>query len=80
MSSVIGVLKPDKLMFNTALLELNIKPQEVIFIDDNIVNVEAAIKLGMQGIVILRGDELKEDTDILCIDNLSDFEELLAVH
>ena len=78
MSSVLGVLKPHELMFNTALSELSIKPEEAIFIDDNIVNVEAAIKLGMQGIVILRGDELKEATDILCIDDLSELEELLA--
>ena len=76
MSSVLGVLKPHELMFNTALLQLNIKPEEAIFIDDNIVNVEASIKLGMQGIVILRGDELKEETDILCIDDLSELEEL----
>jgi putative hydrolase of the HAD superfamily len=76
MSSVLGVLKPHELMFNTALSQLNIKPEEAIFIDDNIVNVKAAIKLGMQGIVILRGDKLKEDTDILCIDNLSELEEL----
>jgi putative hydrolase of the HAD superfamily len=79
MSSVVGVLKPHELMFNTALSELNIKPEEAIFIDDNIANVEAAIKLGMQGIVILRGDKLKEDTDILCIDELSELEELLAI-
>jgi putative hydrolase of the HAD superfamily len=76
MSSVLGVLKPHELMFNTALSELNIKPEEAIFIDDNIVNVKAAIKLGMQGIVILRGDELKEDTDIVCIDDLSELEDL----
>lgn len=76
MSSVIGVLKPHELMFSTALSELNIKPEEAIFIDDNILNVKAAIKLGMQGIVILRGDELKEETDILCIDDLSELEEL----
>jgi putative hydrolase of the HAD superfamily len=76
MSSVLGVLKPHELMFSTALSQLNIEPEEAIFIDDNIVNVKAAIKLGMQGIVILRGDKLKEDTDILCIDNLSELEEL----
>jgi putative hydrolase of the HAD superfamily len=78
MSSVLGVLKPHELMFNTALSELNIKAEEAIFIDDNIVNVEAAIKLGMQGIVILRGDKLEGDTDILCIDELSELEKLLA--
>ena len=79
MSSVLGVLKPHELMFNTALLELNIKPEEAIFIDDNIVNVKAAIKLGMQGIVILRGDELKEATEILCVDDLKEIEELFTI-
>ncbi|MBZ9686355.1 HAD-IA family hydrolase [Clostridium estertheticum] len=78
MSSTLGVLKPDELMFNTALSQLNIEAEAAIFIDDNIVNVKAAIKLGMQGIVILRGDELKECTDIMCVDDLSELEELLA--
>lgn len=78
MSSTLGVLKPHELMFNTALSGLNIKPEAAIFIDDNIVNVKAAIKLGMQGIVILRGDELKECTDIICVNDLSELEELLA--
>jgi len=40
--------------------------------------VEAAIKLGMQGIVILRGDKLTVDTDILCVDELSELEKLLV--
>ncbi len=78
MSSMLGVLKPHELMFNTALYQLNIKPEETIFIDDNIANVKAAIKLGMQGVVILRGDELNEATDIICVDDLSEFEEMLA--
>ncbi|MBU3144027.1 HAD family hydrolase [Clostridium sp. CF012] len=78
MSSTLGVLKPHELMFNTALSGLNIRPEEAIFIDDNMVTVKAAIKLGMQGIVILRGEELKECTDILCIDDLSELEELFT--
>ncbi|MBZ9622556.1 HAD-IA family hydrolase [Clostridium sp. FP2] len=78
MSSVIGVLKPHELMFNTAISGLNIRQEEAIFIDDNIVNVEAAIKLGMQGILILRGDELEECTDVKCVDDLSELEELLV--
>lgn len=78
MSSTLGVLKPNELMFNTALSGLNINSEEALFIDDNILNVKASIKLGMQGIVILRGEELKECTDILCVDDLSELEELLA--
>ncbi len=58
MSSVLGVLKPHELMYTTALKELGVKPEEALFIDDNIVNVEAARKLGMQGLVILRHNQL----------------------
>lgn len=57
MSSVLGVLKPHELMYITALKELGVRPEEALFIDDNIVNVEAARKLGMQGLVILRDNQ-----------------------
>jgi putative hydrolase of the HAD superfamily len=58
MSSVLGVLKPHELMYTTALKELGVKPEEALFIDDNIENVEAARNLGMQGLVILRSNQI----------------------
>lgn len=79
MSSVIGVLKPHELMYTTALKELGIKAEEAIFIDDNIVNVEAARKLGMQGIVIIRDNQLDgiEKYDEDTIKDIKELEELL---
>ncbi|GFP76293.1 HAD-IA family hydrolase [Clostridium fungisolvens] len=79
MSSKIGVIKPNELMFNTALTELNIKPEEAIFIDDNIKNVEVAIKLGMQGILMIRDENCKVDTEYKTIRNLKELLSLLGL-
>lgn len=73
MSSKLGVWKPDKLMFNTALNELNMKPDEVLFIDDSIKNVEGAMKLGIQSILMNRDNRInKENIDILSVNNLEE--------
>lgn len=72
MSSLIGVIKPNELMFNTALSELNIKPEEALFIDDNIKNIEGASKLGIQSILMIRDENYKPDTEHLRINNLKD--------
>jgi putative hydrolase of the HAD superfamily len=78
MSSKIGIVKPDELMFTTALSELNIKPEEVIFIDDNIKNVEGAIKLGMQGILMIRDKNVNACTEYETISNLKELVSLLG--
>jgi putative hydrolase of the HAD superfamily len=72
MSSLIGVTKPDELMFNTALSELNIKPEEALFIDDSIKNIEGASKLGIQSILMLRDENYKHDKEHIRISNLKD--------
>lgn len=77
MSSLIGVIKPNELMFNTALSELNIKPEESLFIDDSIKNIEGASKLGIQTILMIRDENYKHDTDHLLIHNLNDLLALL---
>jgi putative hydrolase of the HAD superfamily len=79
MSSVLGVLKPHELMYTTALKELGVKSEEALFIDDNIVNVEGARKLGMQGLVILRDNQLDgtEKWDEDTIRNISELVKLL---
>jgi putative hydrolase of the HAD superfamily len=53
-SSKKGVTKPDELMYKTALDELNVLPEEAIFIDDNINNCNGAIKLGINAFVLCR--------------------------
>lgn len=73
MSSKLGVWKPDQLMFNTALNELNMKPDEVLFIDDSIKNVEGAMELGIQSILMTRDNRInKENMDILSVNNLKE--------
>jgi putative hydrolase of the HAD superfamily len=81
MSSIIGVLKPHELMYMTALKELGVNPEEALFIDDNIVNVEGARKLGMQGLVILRDNQLDgtEKWDENTIRNISELVRLLNI-
>ncbi|CUU48922.1 HAD family hydrolase [Clostridium beijerinckii] len=77
MSSTTGVIKPNELMFNTALSELNIKPEEAMFIDDSIKNVEGASKLGIESILMVRDKNYKHDTEYLQINTLKDLLTLL---
>ncbi len=55
-SSIIGASKPDKVMYKTALEELNIKASEAIFIDDNIRNCDGAKEVGINFTVLLCRD------------------------
>lgn len=71
MSSLTGVIKPNALMFNTALSELNIKPEEALK------NVEGASKLGIESILMRRDKNYKYDTEYLPINTLKDLLTLL---
>lgn len=53
-SSILGVTKPNKLMYETALNDLNVLPEEAIFIDDNIRNCDGARKIGIQTALLCR--------------------------
>ena len=45
-----GVAKPDARIYEIALERAGVAPQEAVFLDDMAVNIEAARRLGMQGI------------------------------
>ncbi len=60
-SSEIGSAKPDPEIFIKMLESLPAEPQEVVMIDDNRLNVEAAKKIGMQGIVFKSYEQLKNE-------------------
>lgn len=47
----LGLLKPDVNIYQTVLQKLNALPEEVIFVDDKLKNVEAAKSIGIHGIV-----------------------------
>jgi putative hydrolase of the HAD superfamily len=47
----VGVLKPDPRIYQEALRRSGVPPEACVFFDDRAVNVDAAHRLGMQGIV-----------------------------
>lgn len=80
MSSMLGVIKPHELMFKTALKELDIKPEEAIFIDDSTRNLDGARSLGLQTILLIRDQPTKRHhTKHVCINSLKGLEKLLGI-
>lgn len=53
-SSVLGKSKPDREMYLTALEELNVLPEEAVFVDDNLANCQGAMKLGIYAVLLCR--------------------------
>jgi putative hydrolase of the HAD superfamily len=49
-SAVEGVKKPDPKIFLLACERLNVKPEECLFMDDSLENIESAKRLGMETI------------------------------
>ena len=56
-----GMIKPDPAAFKLTLERLGVEPGEVVFIDDTPEHVEAARKLGIQGIIFTTAAALKND-------------------
>lgn len=56
-SSFLGTTKPDEKMYITALNELNVKPDEAVFIDDNLKNCKGAIDVGINAILLCRNKQ-----------------------
>lgn len=59
-SSVLGTQKPDKRMYEAALENLKISPQETIFIDDNPKNCDGAKQIGMKAYLLSRNSKSKK--------------------
>ena len=59
-SGEIGFSKPTEKFFEYMVNELNLKPNEIIFIDDNIQNIESAKNLGFYSIHFEDAIRLKE--------------------
>ena len=60
-----GMAKPDPEAFELTLERLGLKPNEAVFIDDTREHVEAARKLGLQGILFITAEELEKEIDLL---------------
>jgi putative hydrolase of the HAD superfamily len=55
------VTKPDPAIYRYVLEKLGTGPEEALFIDDRKPNVDAAIQMGMKGIVFTNVDQLRAD-------------------
>lgn len=60
-SAEVGLIKPDHRIYRLALEELGAKPEESVFIDDMLVNVEAARAVGMAGIHFTQPESALEE-------------------
>ncbi len=49
-SAEVGVAKPDPKIFQIALEQAGVRPDEAVFVDDFYVNIEGCEKIGMKGI------------------------------
>ena len=60
-SAEVGVTKPDARIYRLALEKLGVQPEESVFLDDVLVNVEAARTVGMSGIHFTRPEKALEE-------------------
>lgn len=57
-SAEVGATKPDARIYQQALKNLSVRPEEAIFVDDMPINIEAAKTLGMHGILFRKPEEV----------------------
>jgi glucose-1-phosphatase len=62
-SHLTGRLKPDAEAFSAAAKEMGIRPEETLFLDDNLINVEGAKKTGMDAVEVHGVAGVKEYLD-----------------
>ena len=61
LSCELKIVKPSAEIYTRSLEKLGLAPQEAIFIDDRIVNVEAARKVGLNTVHFASVEQLKKD-------------------
>jgi epoxide hydrolase-like predicted phosphatase len=57
----VGVMKPDPKIYDTVCTSLNVRSEEVLFIDDLAENVHGAVHAGMKGIIFRDVEQLQTD-------------------
>jgi putative hydrolase of the HAD superfamily len=60
-SCEVGVVKPDPAIYRHMLTELRTRPEETLFIDDKLPNIEAALALNIRAIQFFSVERLRED-------------------
>lgn len=57
----VGVRKPEKEIYEIAMQRANANPQECLFIDDLLENIQAAKQIGIEGIHFISFEQLKQE-------------------
>ena len=57
----VGVRKPEKEIYEIAMQRANANPQECLFIDDLLENIQAAKQIGIEGIHFISSGQLKQE-------------------
>jgi len=60
-SGLLGQVKPDQQIFNHVVADLGARPGDVVFIDDNAANIEAARHLGFRTVLHTSATDLREE-------------------
>jgi epoxide hydrolase-like predicted phosphatase len=60
-SAEVGLMKPDPRIYRLALEKLGVQPSESVFLDDVLVNVEAARSVGMSAIQFTQPEKTLEE-------------------
>lgn len=74
-SDLVGVMKPDPLIYNTALKSLNVTASESIYIDDYDVEADGARNLGFTSFHIDRSGSKKSEWTIGSLKEITDYVE-----
>lgn len=59
-SHMVGLVKPEKGIYQHVIQQLQVSPERILFIDDNQINVDTAISLGMQAHRVKGVDEARD--------------------
>jgi len=59
-SNCLGIIKPDKLIFEHVINDSKIKPEETLFVDDLRINIISAAEMGFQTYYLLPGEEVSK--------------------
>ena len=65
MSYEVQLIKPDLAIYQTLMARYDLQPEECVFLDDTVRNVEAAQALGIAGIVVTSQEQAKKELETL---------------
>lgn len=64
-SALVGMMKPDPAIYRLTLSQLQVAPQEAVYVDDALVNVQAAAAIGIHAIQFTTRDVLLAELQAL---------------